>query len=308
MKDGPPRRYAGENRQPNEADHHRHLIITGTGRAGTTFLVRYLTALGFDTHLSRRTQPHFDNNANAGLEDNPLKTDPKDLPYVIKSPWLYEYIDELLARGTMKLDGVIIPVRDLAEAAASRVAVELRAIHENAPWMAAQRRTWNTWGWSSGGVAFSLETIDQARLLAMGFHHVVERLVRADVPLVFLSYPRLIHDWKYLFIKLDPYLPKQITEQMACQAHAATVDSTKIRFSAEQENPVTNLVNPVAASSEGEELDMTALRREVTRLRSELDVIHSSLPWKLAYMLRGATKRLGWLRSSSRKRGGSGSS
>ena len=32
----------------------RHLIIAGTGRAGTSFLVRYLTELGLDTTLARQ--------------------------------------------------------------------------------------------------------------------------------------------------------------------------------------------------------------------------------------------------------------
>src|SRR5208337_3522572 len=39
---------AGTNNEPR-----RHLIIAGTGRAGTSFLVRYLTELGLDTILTR---------------------------------------------------------------------------------------------------------------------------------------------------------------------------------------------------------------------------------------------------------------
>ena len=34
----------------------RHLLIAGTGRAGTSFLVRYLAELGLDTHLGRHRE------------------------------------------------------------------------------------------------------------------------------------------------------------------------------------------------------------------------------------------------------------
>ncbi len=98
----------------------RHLYIAGTGRAGTTFLVRYLTELGLDTTLSRNPAAEEDDNANAGLEEPPHILDHPSLPYVVKSPWLYLVIDELLERGNFNADAVIIPVRDLGDAAASR--------------------------------------------------------------------------------------------------------------------------------------------------------------------------------------------
>lgn len=275
-----------------EPSRRRHLIITGTGRAGTTFLVRYLAELGLDTHLSRKHQPHFDVNARAGLEDHPLRVNPRDLPYVIKSPWLHEEIDELLARSEMQVDCAIVPVRDLTEAAASRVAVERRAIHEDSPWVASQNTTWKTWGWSSGGAVFSLETIDQARLLAVGFHHVIERLTLADIPIILLSYPRIIHDWKYLFAKLKPYLPTTIDEQLAQQGHAMAVDTGPSLTQVERPKPYTAVSDSDSSLQEAEKLDLIALRREVVRLRTELDAVHASLPWRLADLVRSAARRL----------------
>ena len=44
----------------------RHLFIAGTGRAGTSFLVRYLTALGLDTRLTRHGEEGWDEEAHAG--------------------------------------------------------------------------------------------------------------------------------------------------------------------------------------------------------------------------------------------------
>jgi hypothetical protein len=74
-----------------------HIIIAGTGRTGTTFLVQYLTELGLGTHVARHGFEQLDANANAGLEDMPLVATAESLPYVIKGPWIGEYVDEILA-------------------------------------------------------------------------------------------------------------------------------------------------------------------------------------------------------------------
>ena len=48
-----------------------HLVIAGTGRAGTSFLVRYLHQLGLETELAgAHRRPSWDAMANAGLETN----------------------------------------------------------------------------------------------------------------------------------------------------------------------------------------------------------------------------------------------
>ena len=91
-----------------------HLLIAGTGRAGTTFLVQYLAECGLDTHLARNQHPGYDEDANAGLED--LLLDNPDAPYVVKSPWLYEYAERLLADREIVVDAVIIPMRSIVEA------------------------------------------------------------------------------------------------------------------------------------------------------------------------------------------------
>ncbi|MEB2513815.1 hypothetical protein SB385_29385, partial [Burkholderia multivorans] len=158
-----------------------HILIAGTGRAGTSFLVQYLAACGLDTHLARNPEDRLDENANAGLEDFP--TGDANLPYVIKSPWLYEFVDELLARDDIQVDAVIIPMRDLVEAATSRVVNELRARLGNEG-LPSELTRWHTWGSTPGGVVYSLNPIDQARLLSMGFHRVIHACVKKRIPLV----------------------------------------------------------------------------------------------------------------------------
>src|SRR5664279_172306 len=98
----------------------RHLLIAGTGRAGTSFLVKYLYALGLETQLSQEgAEAHWHKTANAGLENLPFPYN-ENMPYVIKSPWTYQVIRETLKSGKVQFDAVIIPIRDLIEAASSR--------------------------------------------------------------------------------------------------------------------------------------------------------------------------------------------
>lgn len=250
---------------------HHHVLIGGTGRAGTSFLVRYLTELGLETTFSRQgDQAVWDDQANAGLEEGP---DPSFWPYVVKTPWLYQFIDRLLATNSVQLDAVIIPVRPLQEAAASRVILELRSIHQGQPWMAHGDAPWTEWGMTAGGCLMSLEPLDQARLLATGFYGLVERLVRAEVPVILVAFPRLAEDPDYLFAKLAPVLPG-VTVEQASAAHARTADPAKVRVGGEFA-PAIAVAQSVAAEANLAALNGIALRREVVRLRAELAAMTS---------------------------------
>ena len=244
-----------------------HLLIAGTGRAGTSFLVRWLAAAGLRTHLSAHATPMWDDDANAGLEDLPLAADSQAAPYVMKSPWLVEVIDDVLANPRIVLDAVIIPMRDLNEAAASRVVQELQTAHRKNPWMADLGRTFEQWGTTPGGVVYSLDPVDQARLLAVSFHRLVQRLVKADVPVVLLDFPRLALDADYLFSKLRRFVPATVAQGRA--AHAELADPEKIRIGRE----LAADQDAVAPDRLGEaltRLDAVALRREVRRLLGDL--------------------------------------
>ena len=125
---------------PEPSASRHHLLISGTGRSGTSFLVRYLTGLGLDTTLARQgAGAAWDEHANAGLEELPV-ADAANWPYVVKTPWLHQLVDQLLADGGVVIDAVIMPMRPLMEVAASRVILELRALHAANPWLAANDR------------------------------------------------------------------------------------------------------------------------------------------------------------------------
>jgi hypothetical protein len=275
---------------------HGHIFIAGTGRSGTSFLVRYLTELGLDTHISRRGKDaHWDEAANAGFEDLAVSSSPEALPYVVKSPWLYQHIGELIESKAVRIRVVIIPVRDLVDAATSRSLVELRAIHQAAPWMATLNKTWEHWGHTPGGAVFSLNPLDQARLLAVGFHILIETLVRADIPILFLEFPRLVEDGPYLFNKLQPWLPRAIPEEQGLAAHRRVADVKMVRVrhehSAETKYAAAQGVGPapMIAYDDHAVLDQLAIRRELERLRSveaKLKAMLASRSWRTMRPLR----------------------
>lgn len=243
----------------------RHLLIAGTGRAGTSFLVRFLAGLGLQTTLSKGGSGAFWNEeANAGLEDIPVAgaSGLSGLPYVIKNPWVHEVIDDLLAQKDLRLDAVIVPLRELMEAASSRVVLERRALYEQHPWMAGLSAACDTWGTTAGGVQYSLHELDQARLLAVGLHRLLERLVKAEVPVVLLSFPRLVEDPDYLFRQLRQVLPPNTTLEQARAVHQGLADPAKVRVGGELQR------GAAGAESGGDRLDNIALRRELQRVRA----------------------------------------
>lgn len=272
-----------------------HLFIAGTGRAGTSFLVRYLAQMGLETHVARYGTAGWHERANAGFEDLPIPGAAHLLPYVVKSPWLTECIDDVLADPAIRMRAVIIPMRDLAEAATSRVVTERHAIHANAPFMAWMRRPWTTQGGAPGGVLYSLDAVDQARLLAVGFHVLVQRLVRADVPIIFLDFPRLVQDGAYLFDRLRPVLPDATTEAAALAAHAAIARPEQVRAGEE--------LAPSPTAPDDAMVENAALRRELMALRAELSstrsamestvaVIRASTSWRITAPLRALARLL----------------
>lgn len=248
-----------------------HLLIAGTGRAGTSFLVRFLTELGLETHISRHGENPWDETAQAGLE-NPPAAGFDDLPYIFKTPWAYEFVEQMLTDSAITLDAVIVPMRDLVEAAASRSIVQLQAIHRGEPWMAQLNTSWANWGYTPGGTVYSLDPLDQSRLLAVGFHRLVNRLVQAEVPLIFIAFPRLAQDADYLVEKLRPIVPRSIGIEEARRAHSRVADAALVRVGRElRDNGRQRLSAEGAARPMPslQELDNIALRRELVALRHE---------------------------------------
>jgi hypothetical protein len=164
-----------------------HCIISGTGRAGTTALVRLLTRLGLETGFDP-DKMQVDENANAGLERQLFED---DAPYIVKSPWICTYIHEIVDRADLIIDSAIVPMREIGLAAESR-----RRVHGKHRIMDAV----------IGGLWNVERPEDQERELGQQFFNLIFHLSRKDVPIVFLQFPRLVDDADYLYEKLSRVL------------------------------------------------------------------------------------------------------
>ena len=164
-----------------------HLIISGTGRAGTTFLVQLLTKLGLDTGLTDPGAEIF-SNCNAGME---LDIREPDAPYIIKSPWLCDDLDEILETGDVVVDHAIIPVRDLYAAAESRRDV----VRRTDPATLAPDTI-------AGGLWHTVEPSQQEAILTLQLYKLLVALAKHSTPTTFIWFPRLVHDPEYLFERL----------------------------------------------------------------------------------------------------------
>jgi hypothetical protein len=163
-----------------------HVVISGTGRAGTTFLVQLLTHLGLNTGFDVNSMELYP-MARAGLE-----TDIRDAgaPYVVKDPLLCDFLEEVLA-SSVRIEHAIIPVRRFDAAAASRAHVQ-KLVTGNADGKDPVK----------GGLWDTDKADDQVALLRVKFTRLIEALVRHDIPITFVGYPRLIRDPDYLYAKL----------------------------------------------------------------------------------------------------------
>jgi hypothetical protein len=163
-----------------------HVIISGTGRAGTTFLVQLLTALGLDTGF-----PHPDagifGNCHAGME---LDVREPGAPYIVKSPWLCDYLDEVMRGGRIVIDHAIVPMRDLSAAAASRRRVNGNAAPSVLP------------GQIPGGLWHTTRPEEQESVLTRQLYKLLMALAEHDIPVTLLQFPRLATDGEYLYGKL----------------------------------------------------------------------------------------------------------
>lgn len=178
---------------PKEKD---RIYVTGTGRAGTTFLIQFLTELGLDTGFRNSHDKSGDvtyfPTARAGMEWDIYD---RNGPTIVKSPYLCDHIDSLLAAG-FKFRHVIVPIRDIASAAASRRLVQLETTGQADGDPVA------------GGLWGTKVSDDQENILARKFAALVEALVRNELPMTFVNFPRITTDEHYLFDKLGPVFPE----------------------------------------------------------------------------------------------------
>lgn len=163
-----------------------HVIISGTGRAGTTFLVQLLTALKLDTGFDN-PKSAIDPNANAGMESDIRRA---NAPYIVKTPWLCDYLDDAIRVNQVVIDHAIIPMRDLFSAAESR-----RAVVRNAGRGAPPDKV-------LGGLMNTKVPEQQESALTQMLYNLFFVIAKRDIPVTILHFPRLVNEPEYLYKKL----------------------------------------------------------------------------------------------------------
>lgn len=167
----------------------KHIIISGTGRAGTTFLVQLLTALGLDTGFTDTTQNIFE-HCNAGME---LDLNEPNAPYIVKSPWLCDSLDQTLSQtNDIVIEHAIIPIRDLYSAAQSRIDVTAKVKHQN--YQSAS---------IPGGLWHTHKPEQQEQILTHQLYKLIYSLTKHNIPITLLLFPRIVQDPDYLYEKIS---------------------------------------------------------------------------------------------------------
>ncbi len=192
-------------------------MISGTGRDGTTFLVQLFTAPKFNTGFElSEAKRNIDPVAMAGLEKTRL-ADP-DNPYVIKSPWHSLQMATALGKSQIWIRLAIVPVRDLGDAVASRVRVHNEVSSRGLP---TERAFGGLWG--------TQNPAEQKSILAKRFYRLIQALVHHQIPILFLDFPRVVHDQQYCWHRLKDVLCEHgVGEAEFAQAFAATSDPSLV--------------------------------------------------------------------------------
>jgi hypothetical protein len=167
---------------PKGPNPEHKVIISGTGRSGTTFLVRLLGELGLDTGITRRNwdRKYFE-HCNAGLEHDIL--DPKT-PYILKNPALCDTLAGALGTGRFVIDHAYVPIRELGDVVASRA--QIGGANGSVP----------------GGLWGTSDPACQRAVMAEMFHRLVHTLVANEIPHTFILFPRMVADPGYTYRKL----------------------------------------------------------------------------------------------------------
>jgi hypothetical protein len=153
------------------------IYITGTGRCGTTFLIKLLSFLNLDTGYNKDNYTFFiDKSCNSGMERIY-----KENFSIIKNPNIMFNISHIINDKTIKIKKVIIPIRDYNVSANSRVS------YQNKP----------------GGLWFAKDEKTQLSFYKHIMSNYIYFMTKYDIPTLFLDFDRMISDKEYLFEKLS---------------------------------------------------------------------------------------------------------
>lgn len=201
------------------------IAICGTGRAGTTLLVKLLHRAGLETGYDDTDLCETDRHvAQAGLERVPSPRTIERFPDVFKSPQLHKVGERGLREGWLALDLLIVPMRDVDEVVRSRRSVTLRQITgyiRGAPLR-------------GGMVGGARNVFRQREVLLDGFYRTIEMAAKHRIELILLEFPRLARDPDHFAGRLAEPLARLrgVSPDALIAAHRAECRPELIRHSA----------------------------------------------------------------------------
>lgn len=250
---------------PDPRQHHA--AIAGTGRAGTSFLVRFLGKCGLDVGDSDLL---YDDRARAGLEHHLMS---EGAPYVVKDPWLFAYCDAIDPERIV-IDALIVPIRELMAAATSRLLQDRISMAERefGEWPASDVN-----GVVIGGAVYSLDPVDEARILAVGFHRLIHWATARQIPLYLLEFPRAVDDSDYLIDTLWPWLSGHCDRTRAQSAFASVADPELVRVKERDDGGFAGSESRHAAALDREAMAILVKERDFKLARVEEQLEETSM-------------------------------
>ena len=159
------------------------ILITGTGRCGTTFLIKIFSFLNFDTGYNKNNYKNsIYSNCNSGME-----REYKEKYYILKNPKFITNINQILKDSSVIIKMVIIPIRDLKTAALSRV------------------KYVNTFG----GLWNATDESSQIKYYKDILANYLCDMTHYDITTIFIDFDKMINDKEYLFNKLKNILDEK---------------------------------------------------------------------------------------------------
>ena len=163
------------------------IIISGTGRCGTTFLMMLFTFLGLDTGYTRDNYfCYLDIESCSGMENIDIREPQK----IIKNP--YYFLDNHIKNvmKTVKVKYMIIPIQDYEKSAESREKL----------------------GGLRGGLWEASNKEEQIKSYYKMMSEYMLNMVRYDIPTIFLDFDRMVSSSEYLYEKLKSMMEEENVE------------------------------------------------------------------------------------------------
>jgi hypothetical protein len=177
------------------------ILITGTGRCGTTFLMALFTLLGMDTGFTRETlKENIHDKVKGGLEEQPGK-------YTIaKNPAFIFMIESYILHYKQVPKMVIIPVRNFNESVESRYknTEELGLLDEPKPVEIGASK-------GAGGLWNADTKEEQILFYNKCMAYYIQAMTRCGIPTKFIDFHYMTTNSRYLFESLKDVIDPDVT-------------------------------------------------------------------------------------------------